>query len=368
MSKIAFVVDSLHSITGGTERQLYVLITGLIKQGKDVELFVLRHSSFTSNLEGFPCKVSELAVSKIVSFKTLVKMFKFKKYLINNGFEIVHVYFNDSAILVPIYCNHPSLAIITSRRDMGFWYTKNKLRLLKLANYFVKYVVSNSKAVNEHTIKTEKLPRVKSQVIYNGQSNTTLIADEELEFPSKNIYKIVVVANVRKIKNFEDLILAIYELKKDGINVCCTVLGNILEEDYYQHLQRLIKKHELELIFDFKGAIKEPRRYLNNFDIGVLTSHSEGFSNTIMEYLAAGLPVVCSNVGGNPELVKDNENGFLYPVGNAKQLANCLYKILHNVELKKTLSLNAKKGVCSFSDHNMISEHIKLYDSVRVSV
>ena len=64
------------------------------------------------------------------------------------------------------------------------------------------------------------------------------------------------------------------------------------------------------------GKMEDPLPLIRHCDIGVLTSESEGLSNSIMEYMACGLPVVCTDVGGNPELVRHGENGYLFPAGD----------------------------------------------------
>ena len=94
-------------------------------------------------------------------------------------------------------------------------------------------------------------------------------------------------------------------------------------------------------------------------DIGVLTSESEGFSNSILEYMAAGLPVLCFNSGGNQEIINENVNGFL--LKNTRELAD---KIVHAFDIQKlynNLLQNNLKDVQGFKWENSISQIEEYY-------
>src|SRR5690606_8983222 len=99
--------------------------------------------------------------------------------------------------------------------------------------------------------------------------------------------KIVTVANVRPVKNLEDLILAASKVVVECPSCVFVVAGHLSDPKYHQKLLTMIQELGLESHFEFLGPVKEPRRWLDVFDIGVLTSSSEGFSNTLMEYLEA---------------------------------------------------------------------------------
>jgi glycosyltransferase involved in cell wall biosynthesis len=115
--------------------------------------------------------------------------------------------------------------------------------------------------------------------------------------------------------------------------------------------------------FHFTGPVKEPRGLLPCFDIGVLCSESEGLSNTLLEYLDAGLVTVASNVGGNPEIISDGENGFLYPKGSVDELASILQRLVKRPKLSSSITRRGKKVLDLFSMKNMIKKHEHLYRS-----
>jgi glycosyltransferase involved in cell wall biosynthesis len=105
-------------------------------------------------------------------------------------------------------------------------------------------------------------------------------------------------------------------------------------------------------------------KYIERFTVAVLCSESEGFSNSIIEYLQAGRPVVCTATGGNPEIVRDGHNGFLVPVGDAAALAERLVRLLSDDALARRLGAAGREIVSSYTQARMVTEQMACYDDV----
>src|SRR5690606_15384130 len=109
----------------------------------------------------------------------------------------------------------------------------------------------------------------------------------------------------------------------------------------------------------FFGAQPEVHRFIKQFDIAVLCSESEGFSNSIIEYMCFGKPVVCSSTGGNPEIVDHGKNGLLFPVGDVEILAKNLLMLLSNGSLRNKLGrAGAEKVGRCFGLDAMVDAHL----------
>lgn len=94
----------------------------------------------------------------------------------------------------------------------------------------------------------------------------------------------------------------------------------------------------------------------------VLTSFAEGFSNSILEYMAAGKPVVATNVGGAAEAIIENETGFLIESGDDETMANRLIELLENEDKAARFGETAKKIVEeNFSLENQLNKTLELY-------
>lgn len=365
--KITYVIDYLYGLNGGTENQLHLLIQGMVSRGHDVELYVLRETDFTRSNPTFPCKIYSLGIDTVLSLSGLIKLKNFRRLLVANKVDVVHGFFNDVAMILPILLIGTNITSFTSRRDMGIWYTPTKLRYLRLFGFTKTRLICNSLAVAKlaHDKERKSLPAI--TVIFNAMERLPIAEETELYdwVPEKReqsgIINVVLVANVRPVKRLEDLIRAAIRLNKGLVGLKYYVLGSLQDKDYCDSLQMLLKSNGLEKDFVFAGPVAEPRKILGRFDIGVLTSESEGFSNTIMEYLDAGLPVIASRVGGNPELVIHGHNGLLYTAGDVDALANCLQRLASDPGLRKDFSANAAQFVQQFDVAKMIHLHEKAY-------
>lgn len=121
---------------------------------------------------------------------------------------------------------------------------------------------------------------------------------------------------------------------------------------------------------DIGGAVQileptdRPEMFFNGFDLFVLPSLSEGCSNVLLEAMACGLPIVATNVGGNPELIKEGVNGLLVPPSAPEDLAGAMIRLIQNEELKSRFSEAGRRIACEkFSMENCVREYEELYSS-----
>ena len=117
------------------------------------------------------------------------------------------------------------------------------------------------------------------------------------------------------------------------------------------------------------GEHRNPIPIIRLFDVGVLTSLSEGLSNALIEYGALGVPTVATDVGGNAEIVKDGVSGSLVPPSSPEALARRVLELLENEELRQSFGIEAEKHVLNkFSEAAIISAYDQCYRKIlRVS-
>jgi len=367
--KVWYVIDRYDGPHAGTEKQLWLLIREMAARGHDVRLFVFRPSPYTQQVQDFPCPIELCHVSKVLSLRTLLRMWRLRQRIRRERPDIVHTFFNDAAVLVPIWCKTAFTAVITSRRDMGFWYSKAILYGLRLANTCVSGIVCNSEAVARLVAEREHVRREKLVVINNAlprkDSLSVSIAPFSLPVLSPADVNICLVANIRPIKRIGDLVLAAAQVLQTCPQARFWIAGAIPDTPFARDLVDLPHRLGIQHRLTFLGTIEEPLQLVEQCQIGVLTSESEGLSNSIIEYMACGLPVVCTDVGGNPQLVRHDENGYLFAAGDISCLA------AHLVNLTLNPLTRADMGKCSlgrlhmFSVDSVIAQHVALYASVR---
>lgn len=116
----------------------------------------------------------------------------------------------------------------------------------------------------------------------------------------------------------------------------------------------------------FIGNTTEPEGFLNALDIYAISSLSEGMNLTILEAMASGLPVVATNVGGNPQVVSHQESGFLVNSGDIDAMAQALTALACSADLRKRYGERGRQIVeMSFSQARTLDEYIELYRPAR---
>jgi glycosyltransferase involved in cell wall biosynthesis len=139
----------------------------------------------------------------------------------------------------------------------------------------------------------------------------------------------------------------------------------VLDPAYYEELQALVRELQLGDRFTFAGGISDPRTFLCDADLFVLPSRSEGFSNAIVEAMAAALPVVATDVGGNAEAVLDGVTGRIVQPENSEALAAAMREVLADPEKAKTMGQAGRQRVADrFTTEAMMRQLTAVYQSL----
>lgn len=363
--RIVFLIDSFDGPWAGTERQLWYLLQGIDRRRFEPHLFLLRHSEFSLNATSWPCPIQVIGMERIASLDGVTGLTKLVRLLRNLDTRIVHGFFQDSSVLGPVAAKLAGAAFVAGRRDMGIWYTSLNLKVLRAMNRLVDRVIANSFAVRELVAAQEGIKKSRISVIYNGLEdiydadfNDTASLDNRI--PS-GAPVVGIVANLRPVKRHADLINAFALVREKVPAVHLVVVG---DGELEESLRRLADSLGLSQCIHFLGRVKVPAKIIQQFTVAVLCSESEGLSNALMEYLKEGKPVVCSDVGGNPELVTNGVNGFLYQVRDNETLACRIVQLLESKELLHKMGAAAARSVEPLTTANMVRSHIVVYESM----
>lgn len=331
---------------GGTEGQVYNLIRNIDKTIFQTTLCLFRFTSDYFERNTFPCPVISLNIDSFYSISSYYKLWKLRKYIIANGFDIVQTIFNEAALTVPIAAYRTGSKIISSRRDMGFWYTSRKLFMLsKIVLFIDKYLV-NSYAVKENIKEKEGVPDHKVVVIYNAHDFFRFNIEKSRTFREQqslpnDSYIIGIAVNSRPVKRVVDLIVAFSFILAKHPNTYLVIVGDTggLLSDY----NKLAKNLAVNSNVRFLGSVKHVVPVIKHFDVGILCSESEGLSNVLIEYMGCGIPIVATQTGGNVELIEDGETGLLTPVRDPRALATAIMKLMDDRDMARRMAQRAQK-------------------------
>lgn len=368
--KVLFVTSLLDK-PGGAEKNLCDIVLGLDRKKFSPHVLVFQGGELSNDLakKGIPVQVNSL--TKILSLDAARKGWETARYLRRERFDVVVTYHHDADIWGAVVSKLAGVpVVISSRRDMGYLLEPKHVFFYKHCHGLFSAFVTVSEAVKREVERREGIPGEKIVVIRNGIDLTSYVGENSMqktgiirEELGINNGKVVIgiVASFRPIKAQILMADTVRNLQALGKDVQVVFVGET-ETDYCRLVKERIAEFGLSSKFLFAGVRGDVPRLLPAFDIFALTSESEGFSNAILEAMAAGLPIVAPNCGGNPEAVENGVTGFLYPPGDAKALAGCLAILSDDHALRKKMGRSGRlKTEKCFKYDGMIQANEGLY-------
>jgi glycosyltransferase involved in cell wall biosynthesis len=237
-----------------------------------------------------------------------------------------------------------------------------KYLFLKIDFFFSDIILSNSHA----GLKAYKVNSPKAKVIWNGVNLDRFqgkydITKVKEEFGVKTDLMIVMVAAFTVYKDYNLFLDIAIELAKTRNDVTLVAVGDGPE---LEGIQQRIKGEMIGNVI-LTGSQRNVERIIAASDIGLLCTYSEGISNSIIEYMALGKPVISTDIsGGSKELIIEGETGFC--VGrNAEKIAGSINLLLNNPVLKESMGNKGMERIGSyFSISRMGEEFIRVYQGV----
>ncbi len=222
-----------------------------------------------------------------------------------------------------------------------------------------------------------KIPEDKIEVIYNGVDIDRFRPLPELRQSTReklglppNAFVLGSVCRVVPVKNVGMMVETVNLLKEDIPDLHLVVLGKFENSEHpgsYTHqIKEMVTGMGLTNRIHFLAPQLDVRPVLNAMDVYLNTSLSEGLSIAIIEAMASGLPVIATDVGGNPELVENGVNGFLVPSRNPTALAERIKYLYQYPEMLNMLAKNSRERAEKlFSGQTMKRKYLELIDKIQ---
>jgi glycosyltransferase involved in cell wall biosynthesis len=364
--KICFLTAVLDNQHAGTERHLLRLVRSLDRQLFDPRLVALQHCPFIDTWSDPEVPVHSIGYNSMYRPRDLLHVLGFAKWLRTERCAIIELHSPEAQL---VGCFAAKLAgvplLISSRRNLGYAYDRKARWQLRVTRSLVDCFLANSQVVVDRISELEGIPAESFRLIHNGvdldafeQERTQPLCDEFATAATRS--KVVTIAaNLRPVKNHAMLLRAARRVVDRLPEVTFALLGTGSEEDA---LRGLAREYDIVDQVLFLGARVPVAPYLAHSHVGCLTSTSEGFSNAIVEYMAAELPVVATNVGGAAEAIEDGVTGYLVDANDDAALADRLLRLLGDNALRTQLGRQGRQRVeQEFSLHRQLQDHARLY-------
>jgi L-malate glycosyltransferase len=356
--KIMYVIGSMGHGRAGTERNLLTIIEHLDRTRFEPFLVSLQDCEYIQRGK-FICDTTCLHLYRMFTPTMWRKRKLLAQRMRELGIDVVQTFFVEGHLVGGSAARMTGIkAVVSSRRNLGYSYTLKEKLLLKLANRYPHRWLANSQAVADTISQLEGIDRNRFDVIYNGVAIPALDTAGAAATITPG-QRVVMVANLRPVKGVDTLIRAAAVVIKSVPNARFVIVGDGPQRS---SLVELVAELSLTEQVNFTGSTNDVRSAISGATVGVLTSTSEGFSNAILEYMCAGLPVVATEVGGNREAVLDGKTGFLVAPGDYNALAGKLIHLLTHPDESLRLGRTGRERVeTEFSLAAMIRNYQEYY-------
>ena len=365
--KLLFVIHSLKF--GGAERQLVELIKGLNRLQYDVHLICLDNAAegYTPLLHQNGIIINYFSRTHKYDFRPIFSIYR---YIKEKKIDLVHTFENLGSLYGLLAAKLSGRPVISSAirnsKDGNFRLTISKKMFAKFADI----LVSNSKAG-----LTNRFSRMRPhyRVVYNGMDFSRFKHKQIDLLHIKNElgiaeckYIIGMVASLSTRKDQDTLINAAPLILKSFPDTSFLIIG---DGPRRKTLSEKAKQIGLQNNIIFSGNRSDVETLMQIFDIAVLLTntdiHLEGISNTIIEAMAVGIPVVASKGGGTDEIIKQNVNGLLVPPKNVDKTAEAILELLNDNAKAKRLADAARSLVMKkFNLQRYVKEYEDIYKEV----
>ena len=357
--RIPIVVAAPPMRTGGTEQHLLHVLPPLAARGFDITAVLLvSGGALEQRLRDSDVRVVTPSVALARPFRTLNQARLVRSAVKRTGAKVVHTFLSEpyfAAVLSQLTITQPRPALIHGRRSLSFYAARHQfIQPLEVAAHRLATVlVGNSTAVaNELMVESRNPDKV--CVIHNGIPVGELVSPLERQAARKifdlpiEAFVMTLVANFHSYKGHADLLAALALVAdtlpkpwrlllpgRDGGNSDGTLEQTIRE------INRLGFGENVILPGEWDGS----REAYAAADVGLLVSHTEGFSNSLIEGMAAGLAMIATRVGGNIDALDDGKTGYLVQPRAPEELANTIMTLARMPELRNRLGLAARERV-----------------------
>ena len=346
--------------TGGSERQF-----ALFAKSLDPKLFRAQLGCISKRgafLDGLGEVIEFPLGGNTYGPRSLAARVRLARHLRHSRVSIAHAFdFYSNLTLIPAARMSRVPVVIGSQRQIGDLLTRFRSRSQLAVLNWCDVVVCNSRAAADRLIE-QGMPESRITVIRNGLPASAFTPTVPAFPRLPGLLRVGMIARINaSFKNHRVFLRAAARLRGKFAQLQFIVVGDgPLRHQYEREAADLGIGNNVE----FLGDRRDIPAILASIDVSVLPTASESLSNVIIESMAAGVPVIASRVGGNPELVGE-DRGILIPPGDEESLAVETERLLRDQSMRMELGHNAKKfAERHFTIAEMRQRHHDLYSDL----
>ena len=350
--RVLQLIDSLDA--GGAERMSVNIANTLGEEIKHSYLCVTRIEGILRDKLSSNVGYIFLNKKRVLDLKAIKKLNVFVK---KEQIEIIHAHSSSFFLAVIIKLLNKKVKIIWHDHYGDSEHIENRsFKVLKICSHYFSHIFSVNKKLEswaKSNLKCESISYLPNFVILDGETKSTILKGEKRK-------RLVHLANLRPQKDHFTLIKSFKEVSNNHPDWSLHLIGKDFKDEYSGNIKTLIKKLNLEskvFIYDSKTDVFN---ILNQCDIGVLSSKSEGLPLALLEYGLAELPVIATNVGNCRDIIKNSEYGLLISPENIDDLTKAMIHYIDDMEKARNVGKKLKTHIeLNFSKQSAINHIIE---------
>ncbi len=345
--KVLFITTLLDKM-GGSERNLIDTVLNTDRTRFTPYVLAFRGGELVERLKAGGITVEENGITRIISVHAVRKGIDLYQFIKRVKIDIVVTYHHDADIWGSIVARLSGVpVVISSRRDMGYQLSRMHIWFYRVFSFLFDSFISVSDAVKKEIEGREWIRPEKVETVYNGlwvdkYSQKYEIQDVKRRYGIDGPGIIIgMVASFRPVKGHIYLVEAVERIVRKFNNTRVLFVG-YTDTDCFRTVKKRIDESGLSDYFIFTGQQQNVAEILSIMDIFVMSSINEGFSNAILEAMAAGKPVIAADSGGNPEAVLHGRTGFLFRPCDSQSLACAIERMIADDRLRQSMGVAGK--------------------------
>ena len=368
---VLFLMDDFAGPAGGTEQHMLFLQRALPRDAFDLH-FALVTRFRGMRADDFPVRPVVLSEGgprgprgTMYRFRRLVSLIRSVRA------DVIHAFCRRSELLAILASRWAGRgAVLGVRRNIGYWHTWHSLWRARMVAALSAQYVANCDAARQFATKMEWIPPQRICVIRNPAPTGRLETGLANTAPRSalgivNGENVVgMVANVRPIKDHTTFLHSARLVLGSHPRTRFVVVGGG-EDAYVSQMKTLARELGIESRVSWLGPLPNPLAVVPRFDVAVLSSRSEALSNALLEYAAAGIATVATDVGGTAEVVQEGSTGFLVPQQSPELMAQRIGLLLSDADLRARFGHEARiRAQTAFHEAVVLDQYAQCYHHV----
>jgi glycosyltransferase involved in cell wall biosynthesis len=377
-AEILIVVGSLQ--VGGTENHIAVVAPALVRKGWKVSVYSLAGAGPVQHkleqrgvaviLPPLAARSASTTRRMLFPLRLIVASCHLFSRMVWRRPAIVHFFLPEAYLVGGLLALVARLPIrIMSRRSLNVYQERRRIlpAIERMLHRTMTAILGNSRSVVRQLNQIENVPLTRLGLIYNG-IDTRHFSENQRRADTRgalglrpDVLALIMIGNLIPYKGHADLIEALH-LAAHSLPTEWRLFIVGRDDGIGATLRKKVDEFGLGKNIVFLGQRSDVADLLNACDVGLLCSHQEGFSNSVLESMAAGLPMIVTDVGGNREAVIDGETGLVVPPHDPAKLGEAIVRLCGDGVLRKKLAIAGQSRVKEcFSLEECVEKYESLY-------